>query len=186
MPISAGSELKYSESERIEEMSEAVIALGSNMGNRIENLNAAIRAVAKLSGVKILKASRVYETEPVDCSADDAKYYNAAILIETTVTPAMLLGECLGIEAAMGRIRTRKNEPRIIDLDLILYEGFKCESFELTVPHPRVLERAFVMAPLLDLYPSGRAPGMFFGPYLRDLGTDGITKTEKEIIIPIY
>ena len=91
-PISAGSELKYSESERIEEMSEAVIALGSNMGNRIENLNAAIRAIAKLSGVKILKASRVYETEPVDCSADDAKYYNAAILIETTVTPAMLLG----------------------------------------------------------------------------------------------
>ncbi len=185
MPISAGSELKYSENERIEKMSEAVIALGSNMGNRIENINAAIRAVAKLSGVRILKASRVYETEPVDCT-DDAKYYNAAILIETDVTPAMLLGECLGIEAAMGRIRTRKNEPRIIDLDLILYEGFKSESFELTVPHPRVLERAFVMAPLLDLYPSGRAPGMFFAPHLRELGMDGVTKIEKEIIIPIY
>lgn len=166
-------------------MSEAVIALGSNLGNRIENLNAAVRAIAKLSGVKILKASSVYETEPVDCE-DDAKFLNAAILVEAGISPAMLLGECLGIEAAMGRVRTKKNAPRIIDLDLILYEGFKSESFEMTVPHPRVLERAFVMAPLLDLYPSGRAPGMFFGPRLRDLGMSGITKTEKEIIIPIY
>ena len=166
-------------------MSEAVIALGSNLGNRIENLNAAVRAIAKLSGVKILKTSSVYETEPVDCE-DDAKFLNAAILVEASVSPAMLLGECLGIEAAMGRVRTKKNAPRIIDLDLILYEGFKSESFEMTVPHPRVLERAFVMAPLLDLYPSGRAPGMFFDPRLRDLGMDGITKTEKEIIIPIY
>ncbi|MBQ8014965.1 MAG: 2-amino-4-hydroxy-6-hydroxymethyldihydropteridine diphosphokinase, partial [Clostridia bacterium] len=145
-------------------MSEAVIALGSNLGNRIENLNAAVRAIAKLSGVKILKASCVYETEPVDCE-DDAKFMNAAILVEASISPAMLLGECLGIEAAMGRVRTKKNAPRIIDLDLILYEGFKSESFEMTVPHPRVLERAFVMAPLLDLYPSGRAPGMFFGPH---------------------
>lgn len=166
-------------------MSEAVIALGSNMGNRIENINAAIRAIAKLPDVKIIKASSVYETEPVDCEEDDV-YLNAAVLVDTNISPAMLLGECLGIEAAMGRIRTKKNAPRIIDLDLILYDGVKTESFELTLPHPRVLERAFVMAPLLDLYPSGRAPGMFFAPHLRDIGTDGIRKTEKEIIIPIY
>lgn len=166
-------------------MSEAVIALGSNMGNRIENINAAIRAIAKLPDVKIIKASSVYETEPVDCEEDDV-YLNAAVLVDANISPAMLLGECLGIEAAMGRIRTKKNAPRIIDLDLILYDGVKTESFELTLPHPRVLERAFVMAPLLDLYPSGRAPGMFFAPHLRDIGTDGIRKTEKEIIIPIY
>ena len=166
-------------------MSEAVIALGSNLGNRIENLNAAVRAIAKLPSVKVIKASSVYETEPVDCEEDD-RYLNAAILVEAEISPYMLLGECLGIEAAMGRIRIKRNAPRIIDLDLILYDGFKVDSFELTGPHPRVLERAFVMQPLLDLYPSGRAPGMFFGPHLRDLGTDGITKTEKEIIIPIY
>ncbi len=166
-------------------MGEAVIALGSNLGNRIENLNAAVRAIAKLPSVKIVKASDVYETEPVDCE-DGERYLNAAILVEAEISPYMLLGECLGIEAAMGRIRTKKNAPRIIDLDLILYDGFKADSFELTLPHPRVLERAFVMQPLLDLYPTGRAPGMFFGPHLRDLGTDGITKTEKEIIIPIY
>lgn len=166
-------------------MSEAVIALGTNLGNRIENLNAAIRAIAKLSGVKILKASGVYETDPVGCEAEN-KFLNAAILIETSVSPAVLLGECLGIEAAMGRIRSKRNEPRIIDLDLILYDGFKAESYELTLPHPRALERAFVMVPLLELYPTGRAPGMFFGPHLRDLGMDGVRKTEYEIIIPIY
>ena len=93
-------------------MSEAVIALGTNLGNRIENINTAIRAIAKLSGVKILKASGVYETEPVDCEAEN-KFLNAAILVETSVSPAVLLGECLGIEAAMGRIRTKKNEPRV-------------------------------------------------------------------------
>ena len=121
----------------------------------------------------------------MDCESD-SKFMNAAILVETSVSPAVLLGECLGIEAAMGRIRTKKNEPRIIDLDLILYEGFKAETYELTVPHPRALERAFVLTPLLDLYPTGRAPAMFFGPRLRELGSDGIRKTEYEIIIPIY
>lgn len=166
-------------------MGEAVIALGSNLGNRIENLNAAVRAIAKLPDVKIINASCVYETEPVDCEDGDM-YLNAAILVEANISPQMLLGECLGIEAAMGRVRTKKNAPRIIDLDLILYDGFKTESFELTLPHPRVLERAFVMAPLLDLYPSGRAPGIFFAPHLREVGTDGIRKTEKEIIIPVY
>ena len=166
-------------------MSEAVIALGSNLGNRIENLNAAVRAIARLSEVKIIKASSVYETEPVGCEECD-KYYNAAILVETSASPALLLGECLGIESAMGRHRKKRNEPRIIDLDLILYDGFKSESYELTLPHPRILERAFVMAPLLELYPSGRAPGLFFGPHLRDIGMVGVIKIEKEIIIPIY
>lgn len=166
-------------------MSEAVIALGSNLGNRIENINAAVRAIARLSEVKIIKASSVYETDPVGCDSDE-KYLNAAILVETNASPALLLGECLGIEAAMGRHRTKKNEPRVIDLDLILYDNFKCDSFELTVPHPRILERAFVMAPLLELYPSGRAPGLFFGPHLRDVGMGGVRKIEKEIIIPIY
>ncbi len=176
--------LKFSE-KGLKNMAEAVISLGSNLGNRIENLNAAVRAIAKLPDVKIINASSVYETEPVDCEEDDM-YLNAALLVEANISPQMLLGECLGIEAAMGRIRTKKNAPRIIDLDLILYDGVKTESFELTLPHPRMLERAFVMAPLLDLYPSGRAPGIFFAPHLREVGTDGIRKTENEIIIPVY
>lgn len=166
-------------------MSEAVIAIGTNMGNRIENINFAVRSIARLPEIKILKASAVYETSPVGYT-EQPDFYNAALLVAASCSPFVLLGECLGIEAAMGRTRERKNGPRVLDLDLILYEGFKHESFELTVPHPRILERAFVMAPLLDLYPSGRAPGLFFGPHLRELGMSGVSKTDKEIIIPIY
>ena len=72
----------------------------------------------------------------------------------------------------------------MLDLDLLLYEGVKSESFALTLPHPRILERAFVMVPLLDLFPSGRAPGLFFLPALHEIGTDGVTKIDDEITMP--
>ncbi len=164
-------------------MSLAVIALGTNMGTRIDNLNCAIRAISRLPGVTITSGSKVYETEPVGTD-HPAKYYNAAILVDTTVSPAMLLGGCLGIEAAMGRVRKEKNGPRIIDLDLILYENFKSDSFELRVPHPEALKRSFVLRPLADIFPSGRAPGLFFGAALKELGDSGITETGYELVIP--
>ena len=125
-------------------MSEAVIALGSNMGNRIENINAAVRAIAKLPHVKIVKASSVYETDPVG-KEDQERFYNAALLINTDISPAMLLGGCLGIEAAMGRVRTEKNGPRIIDLDLILYENFKSESYDMIIGSGERLEDVVII-----------------------------------------
>lgn len=90
---------------------------------------------------------------------NQSMFYNAAVTVETELSAQMLLGACLGIEGAYGRIRTIKDGPRVLDLDLLLYEGMKSESFLLTLPHPRIFERAFVMVPLLDLFPSGRAPG---------------------------
>ena len=72
----------------------------------------------------------------------------------------------------------------MLDLDLLLYEGMKSESFLLTLPHPRIFERAFVMVPLLDLFPSGRAPGLFFLPALHETGTDGVEKINEEITLP--
>ena len=81
----------------------------------------------------------------------------------------------LGIEAAFGRERTIPNGPRILDLDLLLYEGMRSDSFELTLPHPRILERAFVMVPMMDLYPSGRAPGLYFAPHLKEIGAAGVS-----------
>lgn len=164
-------------------MSKTVIALGTNMGDRIGNINLAIRALSRLPKVKIIAGSKVYETEPVG-KTDQNKFYNAVVLVETSETPSLLLGGCLGIEAAMGRVRTELNGPRIIDLDLLLYEDFKSESFELTLPHPRILERAFVMKPLLDIFPSGRALGLVFGPSLRDVGENGIYETSYELVIP--
>ncbi len=159
---------------------EAVIAIGTNIGNREENLRRAVDAIRHLPRVTVKKCSSVYETEPVGYD-DQANFYNMAVLVETETSPAVLLGECLGIEAAFGRERTIRNGPRILDLDLILYEGFKSESYEMTLPHPRMLERAFVMVPLLELYPSGRAPGVFFGPHLKEIGTEGVFKTDISI-----
>ncbi|MBR0113094.1 MAG: 2-amino-4-hydroxy-6-hydroxymethyldihydropteridine diphosphokinase [Clostridia bacterium] len=164
-------------------MSLAAIALGTNMGTRIDNINCAIRAISRLPGVKIMGGSSVYETEPVGTD-NPAKFYNAVILVDSTVSPAMLLGGCLGIEAAMGRVRREKNGPRIIDLDLLFYENFRNDSFELRVPHPEMLKRPFVLKPLSDLFPSGRAPGIFFGAALKELGDEGVVKTDYELVIP--
>lgn len=164
-------------------MSKAVIALGTNLGDRIGNINLAVRALSRLPGIKITAGSAVYETEPVGM-LDQPKFYNAVVLVETSLSPSALLGACLGIEAAMGRVRQEKDGPRIIDLDVLLYEGFRSESFELTLPHPRILERAFVMKPLMDIFPSGRALGLFFGPALREVGDDGVTQTGYELVIP--
>ena len=164
-------------------MSKAVIALGTNMGTRIDNLNCAIRAVSRLPGVKIIAGSSVYETDPVGFEEQN-KFYNAVILVDTVTSPAVLLGGCLGIEAAMGRVRNRKNGPRIIDLDLLLYENFRSDSFEMRVPHPEILNRAFVMKPLSDIFPSGRALGFLFGPSLRETGESGVVKTDYELVIP--
>ncbi len=164
-------------------MNQAVIALGTNMGTRIDNLNCAIRAISRLPGVKIISGSSVYETDPVGIT-EQRKFYNAVILVETTASPAILLGGCLGIEAAMGRVRKEKNGPRIIDIDLLLYENFRHDSFEMRVPHPEILNRAFVMVPLADIFPSKRALGLFFGAALRETGDEGVTKTGYELVIP--
>ena len=164
-------------------MSEAVIALGTNLGNRIDNLNKAMKSISLLPGVKIKAGSGVYETDPVGLT-NQCRFYNAVLLVETDTSPAVLLGECLGIEAAMGRVRKEKNGPRIIDLDLLLYENYRNESFELTVPHPAITERPFVMKPLSDIFPSGRALGLNFGRFLRELGEEGVDRTEYELIIP--
>lgn len=164
-------------------MSQAVIALGTNMGDRIMNLNQALRHISRLPNLKIIAGSGVYETDPVG-KTDQNRFYNAVVLVDTSSSPQVLLGECLGIEAAMGRLRTEKNGPRVIDLDLLLYENYRNESFELTIPHPRILERAFVMKPLSDIFPSGRALGLFFAPSFREVGEKGVDDTGYELVIP--
>ncbi len=161
-------------------MSTVVLGLGSNMGDRLKNLNTAVRAISRLPNTQVIKASSVYQTKPVGFT-EQSDFYNGAITVETTLSPHSILGACLGIEAAMGRIRRQKNGPRIIDIDVLLYESFTSDSFELTLPHPRIKERAFVMVPLLDLFPLGRAPGLYFAPYLKEADTDGVVKTDGEI-----
>lgn len=131
-------------------MATAYIALGTNLGNREENIKNAVAALNLVAGVAVLKQSALYNTAPVGY-ANQPDFLNAAVLVETTCSPEMLLGACLGIEAAMGRVRSMKNGPRIIDLDLLIYEKEKRNTPRLVLPHPRMMERAFVLRPLCDI-----------------------------------
>ncbi len=157
-------------------MSKVVLGLGSNLGDRLENLRFAVDTLRRAPKTQVLAVSRVYETEPVGY-AEQPDFLNAAVLLETDLSPKTVLGFCLGIEAAAGRERTIKDGPRILDLDVLLYENVKSDSFELTLPHPRMQERAFVLLPLSDLFPSGRALGFHFGGTLRDMDTSGAQVT---------
>lgn len=131
-------------------MSIAIIALGTNLGDREKNLNDAVDSLSRLIGVKVLRRSTIIETEPWGVT-DQPCFLNMAVMVETEVAPHVLLGECLGIEAAMGRLRGIKYGPRIIDLDLICYENFTCNDKDLVLPHPLAKERDFVMIPLKEL-----------------------------------
>lgn len=134
----------------------AVLGLGTNMGDRLENLENALNSLELLPKTKLIKKSAVYETEPWGYT-EQARFLNCTCLIETELSPNALLGACLGIEAALGRVRQFKNGPRIIDIDLLLYEGESIKTSELTVPHPFILQRDFVLVPLHDLFPECNA-----------------------------
>ncbi|MDR3314342.1 MAG: 2-amino-4-hydroxy-6-hydroxymethyldihydropteridine diphosphokinase [Oscillospiraceae bacterium] len=164
-------------------MSEAVIGLGSNLGEKDSHLLQAVQALSRLPGVKITGISSIFASAPEDPPPGEPleEYHNMAVKLETLISPMALLGACLGIEAAMGRVRTQRGAARCIDLDLLLYEGVKSESFELSLPHPRLLRRAFVLLPLKELYPSGRAPGIFFEPNLKELDLSDIHRLEQRI-----
>ncbi len=139
----------------------AVLGLGTNIGDRRKNLEEALASLELLPKTKTINKSAVYETEPWGYT-EQASFFNCAALIETQLSPAALLGACLGIEAAMGRVREFKNGPRIIDIDVLLYEGFELKSDELTVPHPFILQRDFVLVPLHNLFPENEAFGFDF------------------------
>lgn len=134
-------------------MARVVIALGSNLGDCAAQLDAAQSALAALPETTILAVAERYETAPVDVPApyEDLTFLNSALLLETTLAPEALLDACLQIEADAGRVRTIKNGPRPLDLDLILYEGVTSNTPKLILPHPRAHERDFVLLPLADL-----------------------------------
>ncbi len=161
-------------------MSRVVVALGANLGDRMDNLRRALAALAALPRTRVLKTSDVYETDPVGY-VDQPAFLNAAVLLETDLSPRALLGACLGIEAAMCRVRTALNGPRTLDLDLLLYEGQTLQGEELTLPHPRMGERAFVLVPLADVFPEGCALGMDFSAQLEAVGRQGISRWAESL-----
>lgn len=137
---------------------QAFIGLGSNIGERYNNLIEAVSSLHRHKEIKLVKSSSIYETLPVGYTEQD-DFLNMVIQLETTLSPDELLKLCLQIEKDLGRKREIKWGPRIIDLDILLYNQENIETENLIVPHPRMHERAFVLAPLLELDPTIKLAG---------------------------
>jgi 2-amino-4-hydroxy-6-hydroxymethyldihydropteridine diphosphokinase len=131
-------------------MTRSYVGLGSNLGDREAFLVGARAALAAPSGVSVVAASRLYETEPV--GPPQGRYLNAALALDTTLTAQALLARLLELEQAAGRRRgSERNAPRTLDLDLLLFGDLCLDTPELTLPHPRLHERAFVLVPLAEI-----------------------------------
>jgi len=132
------------------------LALGSNIGDRKSNLRAAIENMAS-AGIRVLRESPIYETEPVGYTAQ-RWFLNMVVEAETALFPLQLLTRTGKIERALGRVRTIPNGPRTIDIDILLYGTAVVRTPRLEIPHPGMHERRFVLAPLADLSPDLRHP----------------------------
>ncbi len=140
--------------------SSAYIALGSNLGDRELNLLRAIAEIGGLPGTKITALSGFYDTQPVG-PVEQANFLNAALRVETSLSPHQLLAELQQIETEkFGRERTVRWGPRSIDLDILLYGDHTVSGRELTIPHPRLHERRFVLVPLVEIAPDLVHPGI--------------------------
>lgn len=127
------------------------IALGSNIGDRAAAL-ATARALMTERGIRVVRASSIHETEPWGY-ADQDKFFNQVVEAESALAAREILQTLLAIELEMGRVRTIKNGPRVIDLDILLIDGVAIQEPDLQVPHPRMRERRFVLDPLGELLP---------------------------------
>ncbi|ASA26561.1 2-amino-4-hydroxy-6-hydroxymethyldihydropteridine diphosphokinase [Paenibacillus donghaensis] len=134
------------------EESEAYIALGANLGDRAGTLRAALDRLDQVEGIRIVRCSKVYETEPVGY-LDQPQFLNMAAALQTSLSPEELLQKMLDIETQLGRTRDIRYGPRTVDLDLLWVEGQQMDTPDLTLPHPRMMERAFVLVPLSDIVP---------------------------------
>ena len=138
---------------------QAFIALGANLGDGPASLRAAVQAIDALPLTRVSARSSLYLTAPQQATGPD--YWNAVVQVRTAQSPDALLDALLDIEARMGRLRPAGeiNAPRILDLDLLLYGSLQRHGERLTLPHPRMTERAFVLAPLAEIWPEGRIAG---------------------------
>jgi 2-amino-4-hydroxy-6-hydroxymethyldihydropteridine diphosphokinase len=135
------------------------VALGSNLGDRRIALQAAIDALSDTPGVEVVALSPVYETKPVG-GPEQPDYLNAVVLLDTALPPELLLERAHAIEDALERIRVVRWGPRTVDVDVIVYDDVRRDDPELTLPHPRARERAFVLVPWLDIDPAAELPGL--------------------------
>lgn len=153
-----------------------VLAIGSNLGDRLGTLQECVQAIGRLPDTDVLTASPVYETAPVGGPAQP-DYLNAVLIVQTGLRPLDLLAAVHGIEAAAGRVREERFGPRTLDIDIISYAEEVSGDPVLTLPHPRAHERAFVLAPWHDIDGGAGVPGRgTVAALLASLGQDGVRR----------
>lgn len=152
----------------------AALGLGTNLGDRAANLRAALEGLARIAVIDGL--SRLYESEPYGFAAQP-KFWNMVARIRTNLSPAQLLRAVKDLEARIGRTPTHRMGPRVIDIDILLYDDALVDDAGLRIPHPGLMDRAFVLAPLLDLDPERVHPatGESFAERMAELGSATLT-----------
>ncbi|MEV6108950.1 2-amino-4-hydroxy-6-hydroxymethyldihydropteridine diphosphokinase [Streptomyces sp. NPDC051940] len=165
----------------------AVLSLGSNLGNRLETLQGAIDALEDTPGVRVKAVSPVYETEPWGVEAGtQSPYFNAVVVVKTTLPPSSMLERANAIEEAFDRTRVERWGPRTLDVDIVAYQGTISDDPRLTLPHPRAHERAFVLVPWYDVEPGAVIPGRgSVAELLEAVGREGVTpRYDLELRLP--
>jgi 2-amino-4-hydroxy-6-hydroxymethyldihydropteridine diphosphokinase len=153
---------------------DAVLALGSNLGDARANLDRAVALLTADGRVRLVARSRDYATPPWGV-VDQAAFVNGAIAVATQLSPEALLAHCHAVENDMGRVRTRHWGPRVIDVDILVYRDAIIDRPELKIPHPLIAERAFVLAPLADLAPGLAVDGVTVAERLARIDRTGVT-----------
>lgn len=160
-----------------------VFSLGSNLGDRLANLQGAVDAIRDTPDVIVVDISAVYETEPVDAPEDSHEFLNLVIVGETTLEPRTLLERAQAIEDAFGRERTEPNAPRTLDVDLVMVGTTETDQSDLTLPHPRAHQRGFVLVPWAEVDPTAELPGLGpISPLLQKLPDGSVVKRDDLLI----
>lgn len=154
-------------------LAHAYLALGSNIGDKSANLREAVRRLGALQGIQVLRSSSIYRTPPWGNENQDW-FANGVIAVETTLEPEALLDAALGVERAMGRVRDIRWGPRVIDIDLLLHGEARRAGDQLTLPHPAMHQRAFVLVPLAEIAPNLLLNGESVAAHLARLERSGI------------
>ena len=157
----------------------AYLSLGANLGNREETLREAVRRIGAAESIELTAVSSVYETEPWG-KLDQPRFLNLAVAVETTLSPEALLALAQKIEKELGRVRHERWGARTLDIDILCFEGVERNAPDLTLPHPYMTERAFVLVPLAEIAPTLTVKGKTVEAWRQATEDQGIVLYKKE------
>lgn len=163
----------------------AALALGSNLGDRFEYLQAAVNAITDSPEIMAVAVSPVYETDPLGGPEEQPRFLNAVLVVDTTLSPRSVLERAQAAESAFGRTRQVPKGPRTLDVDVLAVGDKTADDDDLQVPHPRLIERSFVLIPWADVDPDFVVPGLGTVRELRDaVDKAGVDRTDDILELP--